>query len=291
LLGVEAAHLQGVVHRDLKPENILVNGADFVVVADFGIARFEEEDLYTAVETQDERLANFQYSAPEQRARGRAVNARADIYALALILNELFTGEVPSGTGYKTVRTVSPSHSWIDDVVEGMMRQSPDERPDSIAAVKSSMARFAEQFATRQRMDELKHAVVATDAITDPLALNPVTVTDAHWDEGVLIVTLSQPVNNKWINALRKIGSYTSAYNAGPDAFRFTGNVARAGIDGGQANDALNYFKDWLPRAHAVYADMLRREAREAEQVRQQQIQRERQALEERQRVNKGLNI
>ena len=73
LSGVEAAHLQGVVHRDLKPENVLVDSArSQVCVADFGIAHFADEELYTAVDTaSDARLANFQYAAPEQKARGR----------------------------------------------------------------------------------------------------------------------------------------------------------------------------------------------------------------------------
>jgi serine/threonine protein kinase len=58
-----------VSHRDLKPENILVSTAADLVVADFGAAHFAEELLHTAVKTGDaERLANFRYAAPEQRA-------------------------------------------------------------------------------------------------------------------------------------------------------------------------------------------------------------------------------
>ncbi|MBI3545002.1 MAG: serine/threonine protein kinase, partial [Gammaproteobacteria bacterium] len=85
--GVEGAHKLGVIHRDLKPENILVNSkGKELVIADFGIATFEEEELFTAVETKDNaRLANFQYAAPEQRVRGKPVDKRADIYALGLI--------------------------------------------------------------------------------------------------------------------------------------------------------------------------------------------------------------
>ena len=72
LNGVEAAHLRKVIHRDLKPENILYDPrGNRVIVADFGIAQFQEEELYTAVETKaEDRLANFQYAAPEQRKRG-----------------------------------------------------------------------------------------------------------------------------------------------------------------------------------------------------------------------------
>lgn len=70
LSGVEAAHLQGVVHRDLKPENVLFDTSrDCVVVADFGVAHFTDEEIYTAVETQPgARLANFQYSAQSSEA-------------------------------------------------------------------------------------------------------------------------------------------------------------------------------------------------------------------------------
>ena len=76
--GLEAAHLKGVWHRDIKPENILsADNGNTLVLADFGIAHFEEEELFTAVATKnDERLANFQYSAPEQRARGQNVDRK-----------------------------------------------------------------------------------------------------------------------------------------------------------------------------------------------------------------------
>ena len=79
--GVEAAHLLGVVHRDLKPENIFLStNEERLVVGGFGIARFTAEALYTAVETRPgARLANFQYAAPEQRARGKTIDQRADL--------------------------------------------------------------------------------------------------------------------------------------------------------------------------------------------------------------------
>ena len=82
--GVVAAQLLEVVHRDLKPENILFDERNNkLLVTDFGIAQFKEEDLYTAVETKEtDRLANFQYAAPEQRIRGGKVDHRAVILLL-----------------------------------------------------------------------------------------------------------------------------------------------------------------------------------------------------------------
>ena len=79
--GVEAAHLANVWHRDLKPENILWNERDgTLVIADFGIALFEEEETYTADETKAAaRMANFLYSAPEQRVRGQHRPASAGL--------------------------------------------------------------------------------------------------------------------------------------------------------------------------------------------------------------------
>ena len=140
LNGVESAHLQNVWHRDLKPENILVLDDSRLAIADFGIARFAEEELYTLVNTdQNTRLANFLYAAPEQRNRGAPVDQRADIYALGLILNEMFTREVPHGTDYKIIGSVAPQYAYLDDLVAEMLRQSADARPATIDIIKLAL--------------------------------------------------------------------------------------------------------------------------------------------------------
>lgn len=132
LEAVQVAHQQEIWHRDLKPENILYDSSsDLLLVADFGIAHFCEEFLITSMETGlQERLANFQYAAPEQRTKGRSVDFKADVYALGLILNEMFTGEVPHGTNYKSIASVAPKFAYLDKLVDRMIRQFPDERPN-----------------------------------------------------------------------------------------------------------------------------------------------------------------
>ncbi len=138
--GVAAAHDKKVVHRDLKPENILVADDGGIVVADFGIARFDEEDLITAVETRaQQRLANFQYAAPEQRVKGGVVDLRSDIYALGLILNELFTRSIPQGSGYETIGKVSPAFGYLDEIVDLMIRQDPRQRPSALSDIKAKI--------------------------------------------------------------------------------------------------------------------------------------------------------
>ena len=157
--GVEAAHLLDVTHRDLKPENVLVNEAgNEAAIADFGIASFTQEHLHTLVETQPtQRLANFQYAAPEQRTPGKEVSLTADIYALGLMLNEMFTGIVPHGTDYRTIASVADQFGFLDPIVAQMMRHEPAQRPVSIAAVKQLVQKYQAEAVSLQKLDKLRH--------------------------------------------------------------------------------------------------------------------------------------
>ncbi|WP_434381166.1 protein kinase domain-containing protein [Melittangium boletus] len=89
--GLAAAHAAGVVHRDLKPANILLEASGRVVLTDFGIARALVEER--AARTQG-AIGTPLYMAPEQVA-GEPVDARADLYAVGLLLYELLTGRQP----------------------------------------------------------------------------------------------------------------------------------------------------------------------------------------------------
>jgi eukaryotic-like serine/threonine-protein kinase len=184
--GVEAAHFGKIWHRDLKPENILCDPSkEALVVADFGIAHFGEEELYTLVETKPhDRLANFLYAAPEQRTRGNVVDQRAAIYALGLILNEMFTGEVLQAVGYKPVRTVAPQFSYLDDVVEAMVQQSSAARPASLDDVNKMLIARKDAFVSRQKLDQLANVVISRSQISDPLINDPVKIMDVEFRGG-----------------------------------------------------------------------------------------------------------
>ncbi|MBK5288681.1 MAG: PASTA domain-containing protein [Acidimicrobiia bacterium] len=89
---LEYAHSRGLVHRDIKPANLLFDEHGIVRVADFGLARALAEASWT--EPAGTVLGTARYAAPEQ-ATGAALDGRADIYALGLVLVEMVTGTVP----------------------------------------------------------------------------------------------------------------------------------------------------------------------------------------------------
>ncbi len=101
LRALEEAHDLGVIHRDLKPENIMVvedhQGREHVKVCDFGIAKLVEAEG-SAITVTGFVCGTPEYMAPEQ-ARGEALDARADLYAIGCLLYYLMTRTVPFSGG------------------------------------------------------------------------------------------------------------------------------------------------------------------------------------------------
>jgi serine/threonine protein kinase len=141
--GIEAAHNAKIWHRDLKPENLLHKDSKRLIIGDFGIAHFTDATKRANVNTRTGAwVANRNYAAPEQRRKNARVDQRADIYALGLILNEMFTGEMALTPDHKMIGSVAPNYAALDGVVQEMLSVSPPSRPsiDKIrAALKAVM--------------------------------------------------------------------------------------------------------------------------------------------------------
>lgn len=293
LSGVEAAHLKGVFHRDLKPENILYDrGADRLAVADFGVAHFAEDELLTAVETKDqERLANFTYAAPEQRIRGDNVDNRADIFALGLILNELFTQVVPLAAGHPLIASAAPNHAYLDELVERMILHSPTDRPRSLGNVKEELLRRGNEFVALQRLDAARRAVVPAFDPDDPLQGRDVCVTaDVDYEPGFLKVGLQPTPPPAWWQALAGIGSYSFMMGgAQPHNVGFADGKARIPANSNSVDQVYRMFLEWVGTANTEYREKLADEARLKEQRAREQLAREQVAAEERVRVLERL--
>ena len=292
--GVEVAHLLKVTHRDLKPENVLMSdGGTRLAIADFGVASFTADQAATLVETAPtQRLANFQYAAPEQRTPGTSVAIPADIFALGLILNEMFTGAVPHGNSYKSITSVSAQHAYLDAIVTQMTKQAPTERPQSIQQVKTEIQKSHAEAVALQRLSAITATVIPAGEIDDPLAHEPPRLVGVEWDNGLLTLTLDREINPRWSETLKyKLGNYTSAMGNGPETFRFDGKRAFTSVDAHSAQSVVDYFKSWLPRATAVYKYELESEAQKHEADRKAQLHRQRVALEQKLAVNSNLRI
>ena len=88
---LEHAHSRGIIHQDIKPHNICLLRDGTVKVTDFGIARFEKNQETRVIQ---EAIGSVHYISPEQ-AKGSAIDHRADIYSLGVMMYEMLTGRVP----------------------------------------------------------------------------------------------------------------------------------------------------------------------------------------------------
>jgi hypothetical protein len=138
------AHGRGVIHRDVKPGNVIVpdrpqEGAGVAKLTDFGIARMVGDDALTLT---GDVVGTLAYMAPEQ-AEGRAVDAGADLYALALVLYEALSGVNPvRGRGAaSTARRVGARLPAL-----GRLRRDLD--PELCAALDRALLPRAEQRGT-----------------------------------------------------------------------------------------------------------------------------------------------
>lgn len=133
------AHQSGVVHRDIKPENILLDRQGRVKIADFGLAKLVTRDPAELSLTGSRQVMGTpHYMAPEQLENPRAVDHRADIYALGVVFYEMLTGELPLG---RFAPPSSKSHVDVrlDEVVYKTLEKDPERRYQHASDVKTDI--------------------------------------------------------------------------------------------------------------------------------------------------------
>ncbi|HEY7574104.1 MAG TPA: serine/threonine-protein kinase, partial [Thermoanaerobaculia bacterium] len=144
--GLAAAHDKGVLHRDLKPANVMIDGRGRAKITDFGLA------VAAGDSTEGEISGTPSYMAPEQLA-GKGASVRTDVYALGLVLYELYTGRKAfEGASLQELRrmheevpppspsTLSPGFdSVVERVILRCLEKDPARRPSSVAQVAAAL--------------------------------------------------------------------------------------------------------------------------------------------------------
>jgi len=134
------AHEQGVIHRDIKPVNVLMDRASRPILSDFGIAKVLASKQLNLTRP-GAGVGTPEYMSPEQ-CQGGAVDGRADIYALGVMLFEAQTGRTPFlGDNYPALahshiyerppqpRTINPNiHPAIEHIILTALMKNPQQR-------------------------------------------------------------------------------------------------------------------------------------------------------------------
>lgn len=167
------AHENGIVHRDIKPQNILLTSSGTIKVTDFGIAQFMRQNPADNGRT----IGSVHYMSPEQ-ARGDKVDARADLYAVGILLYEMLTGRLPfdsenpaqvammqMNAAAVAPRKLNPDIPvGLEEIIARAMRKNPEERYQSSAEMLAATEEF-------KRNPGIIFAYKYTSAIQKPVVM------------------------------------------------------------------------------------------------------------------------
>ncbi len=136
--GLAHAHENGIIHRDIKPSNILLDLNAQPKIGDFGLAR----PIGGKVEEGEEIFGTPGYTAPEVVNTPNAVDYRADIFSVGVLLHELLTGKLPSADR-RPPSAISKCDSRFDVIVRRATHVAPAGRYSSAAEMAKDLAIIA----------------------------------------------------------------------------------------------------------------------------------------------------
>jgi len=176
-------HGQGVVHRDVKPSNVMFDAHGQARLGDFGIAHFTDATTLTGTSS---TVGTAAYMAPEQ-VDGSEVTARADVYALGLVLLESLTGKraFPGPAHEAALTRLARDPDVPDDLpapwstlLRGMTSRQPADRPDSADVVAALSDPVVD--ATEPMVIDPTESMVVDDTELSPMAPASTTLATAR---------------------------------------------------------------------------------------------------------------
>jgi tRNA A-37 threonylcarbamoyl transferase component Bud32 len=174
---LQYAHEEGIAHRDIKPDNLLLDRKGRVKIADFGIAKLlaHKTAVYTLTGPW-QVMGTLNYMAPEQLDNPQAVDHRADIYSLGVVLYEMLTGTLPLGRFALPSQKAGVDARW-DEVVVRALEREPERRYQQVSelrAVLDSLAHTTGSRPTESDTTPIGLDVSGSRAEHAPSAPNPI---------------------------------------------------------------------------------------------------------------------
>lgn len=187
--GLQAIHDAGIIHRDLKTPNIMKDAKGLVRLMDFGIAKLGESETGGPMTVTGQILGTPEYMCPEQ-IRGEKIDVRIDIYALGVVIFEIFSGRVPFkgqtpvATIYKQLQEPPPFSETsrlppsLVPVLRKALAKDREDRFGTAAEMGAELRRARETVVAEATVATTRPAVapppVANAALRCPLCSEPI---------------------------------------------------------------------------------------------------------------------
>jgi serine/threonine protein kinase len=133
------AHERGIIHRDIKPANVMVDYDGSVKIADFGLAKVNTGGQTLGLTQSGMAMGTLHFMAPEALMLGTAVDHRADIYAVGVMLYQMLTGKLPQGVFSLPSLQVPGLDPRYDTIIAKAMMEDREERYQSAREMRSDL--------------------------------------------------------------------------------------------------------------------------------------------------------
>lgn len=177
LSGIKSLEKCNIIHRDIKPANILLNNSKDYIIADFGIAHYENAPIDGHTKN-DARLANFCFSAPEQYNKGGQISFSTDLFAFAEILYWLVYKTTIRGESGRHLQEYFKNNDKaiiIDKIMHKCLSNNPNDRPQSVSDIQNMIQSYKNKdYYPFPDMEALSNAIcqIVPEAYNDTIEIN-----------------------------------------------------------------------------------------------------------------------